>query len=79
MNFITAATVQKDDDGKRADKIFRIVLGKMPLSRIYKEIRSGFLRINGKRTKEDAKVSAGDTVDIAQILMEFAVRERLIF
>lgn len=71
MNFITAATVQKDDDGKRADKIFRIVLGKMPLSRIYKEIRSGFLRINGKRTKEDAKVSAGDTVDVAQILMEF--------
>ena len=72
MNFITAATVQKDDAGKRADKIFRIVLGKMPLSRIYKEIRSGFLRINGKRTKEDAKVSAGDTVDVAQILMEFA-------
>jgi 23S rRNA pseudouridine955/2504/2580 synthase len=71
MNFITAATVQKDDDGKRADRIFRIVLGKMPLSRIYREIRSGFLRINGKRTKEDAKVSAGDTVDVAQILMEF--------
>ncbi|MBO7516210.1 MAG: RluA family pseudouridine synthase [Spirochaetia bacterium] len=71
MNFITAATVQKDDEGKRADKIFRIVLGKMPLSRIYKEIRSGFLRINGRKTKEDAKVSAGDTVDVAQILMEF--------
>jgi 23S rRNA pseudouridine955/2504/2580 synthase len=71
MNFITAATVQKDDEGKRADRIFRIVLGKMPLSRIYKEIRSGFLRINGKRTKEDSKVSAGDTVDVAQILMEF--------
>ena len=71
MNFITAATVQKDDEGKRADRIFRIVLGKMPLSRIYKEIRSGFLRINGKKTKEDAKVSAGDTVDVAQILMEF--------
>ena len=71
MNFITAATVQKDDDGKRADRIFRIVLGKMSLSRIYKEIRSGFLRINGKRTKEDSKVSAGDTVDVAQILMEF--------
>ena len=71
MNFITAATVQKDDDGRRADKIFRIVLGKMPLSRIYKEIRSGFLRINGKRTREDAKVSYGDTVDVAQILMEF--------
>ena len=75
MNFITAATVQKDDAGKRADKIFRIVLGKMPLSRIYKEIRSGFLRINGKKTKEDAKVSEGDTVDVAQILMEFAVQE----
>ena len=72
MNFITAATVQKDDEGKRADKIFRIVLSKMPLSRIYKEIRSGFLRINGRRTKEDAKVSEGDTVDVAQILMEFA-------
>ncbi len=74
MNFITAATIQKDDDGKRADKIFRIVLGKMPLSRIYKEIRSGFLRINGKKTKEDAKVSEGDTVDVAQILMEFAAQ-----
>ena len=72
MKFITAATVQKDDDGKRADRIFRIVLGKMPLSRIYKEIRSGFLRINGKRTKEDAKVAVGDTIDVAQILMEFA-------
>ena len=72
MKFITAATVQKDDNGKRADRIFRIVLGKMPLSRIYKEIRSGFLRINGKKTKEDSKVSAGDTVDVAEILLEFA-------
>jgi len=72
MKFVTAATVQKDDEGKRADRIFRIVLGKMPLSRVYKEIRSGFLRINGKKTKEDAKVSAGDTVDVAEILMEFA-------
>ncbi len=72
MKFITAATVQKDDDGKRADRIFRIVLGRMPLSRIYKEIRSGFLRINGKKTKEDIKVSEGDTIDVAEILMEFA-------
>ncbi len=71
MKFITAAVIQKDDEGRRADKIFRIVLGKMPLSRIYKEIRSGFLRINGKRTKEDTKVAAGDTIDVAQILMEF--------
>ena len=72
MKFVTAATVQKDDEGKRTDRIFRIVLGKMPLSRIYKEIRSGFLRINGKKTKEDAKVSEGDTVDVAEILIEFA-------
>ena len=71
MIFVTAATVQKDDDGKRTDRIFRIVLGRMPLSRIYKEIRSGFLRINGKKTKEDAKVSEGDTVDVAEILVEF--------
>ena len=72
MKFITAAVIQKDDEGRRADKIFRLILGKMPLSRIYKEIRSGFLRINGKRTKEDTKVTAGDTIDVAQILMEFA-------
>ena len=75
MNFIIAATVTKDDDGKRADRIFRRLLGKMPLSRIYREIRSGFLRINGKKVKEDTRVSEGDTVDIAPILMEFAENE----
>ena len=75
MKFITAAVIQKDDEGKRADRIFRIVLGKMPLSRIYKEIRSGFLRINGKRIKEDTKVLAGDTVDIAHVLIEYACQK----
>ena len=76
MKFITIAYIQKDDEGRRADKIFRTVLGKMPLSRIYKEIRSGFLRINGKKTNEDAKVSEGDTVDIAQVLIEFAGEDK---
>ncbi|MCQ2604342.1 MAG: RluA family pseudouridine synthase [Spirochaetia bacterium] len=71
MEFKTVATVKKDDDGKRCDRIFRIVLGEMPLSRIYREIRSGFLRINGRRTKQDARVAEGDTVDVAAPLMEF--------
>jgi len=62
-------TLGPNDDGRRVDRVARKVFPQLPLSRVYSAIRSGEIRLNGRRIKGDVRVSAGDSLD---------VRERLI-
>lgn len=73
--FIPVATVKKDDDGKRCDKLFRLIFPEMPLSSLHKEIRNGNIRVNGKKVKQDDHLCEGDTVEASRFLSQFA-RER---
>jgi 23S rRNA pseudouridine955/2504/2580 synthase len=55
-------TVDRNADGLRLDKFLRTVLRGMPLSHIYKLLRTRKVRVNGKRAKADRVLAGGDRV-----------------
>ncbi|MCM1320746.1 MAG: RluA family pseudouridine synthase [Bacteroides sp.] len=69
-------SAKTDDDGRRFDRILRKLLPDMPLPHLYKNIRTGKLRLNGRKTPITQKVRAGDSIDIAEALL--AEQERQI-
>jgi 23S rRNA pseudouridine955/2504/2580 synthase len=56
--------VGPDDDGKRVDKVIRTILPRMALPAIYKLIRAGDARLNGAKTRSEARVTGGDELVI---------------
>lgn len=69
MNF-THFSVQKDDEGRRLDRLVRKFLCEEPLSRIHKSIRNGIIRINGLKKDAAYRVQKGDILDIADFLLQ---------
>lgn len=57
--------VQKDDSQKRFDKIIRKLLPDLPLSGVYRAIRTGTVLLNKKKVKAHVKVTAGDSIDLS--------------
>ncbi len=72
----TIVQAQKDDDDRRIDSLIRKILPALPLHLIYKNIRTGFIRLNGKKTKIDTRVRMGDRIYIASILYEKPVLQK---
>lgn len=70
-SFKTIANAGENDNSKRADRIIRKVLPSMPLGDIYKEMRKGKIRLNGKKTAPDKRVEEGDSIDIHISLLSF--------
>lgn len=62
-------SAKTDDDGRRFDRILRKLLPDMPLPHLYKNIRTGKLRLNGRKTPITQKVRTGDSIDIAETLL----------
>jgi 23S rRNA pseudouridine955/2504/2580 synthase len=69
MNFRTF-TVTKDDNDRRIDRIARRFLPEMSLSGIYKLLRKGMIRVDGKKVAPDFHVFEGNGLEIAQPLLE---------
>lgn len=69
--FISVATVGKDDEGRRCDKIFRLIFPEMQLSGIYKEIRNGNIRVNGRKVKQEDHLREGDVIEATRFLASF--------
>ncbi|HOE08170.1 MAG TPA: RluA family pseudouridine synthase [Treponemataceae bacterium] len=67
MNYIEI-TAQKDDDGRRIDAVIRKAMPSMPLSLLYKNIRTGFIKLNGKKTQTNTRILNGDCICIAEVL-----------
>lgn len=63
-------TAGNDDNDRRLDKILRKIAGQKNLSGIYKAIRKGLVRLNGKKTDFSEKVFTGDKIKIASFLLE---------
>ena len=53
-----------DDIDRRIDRIVRKFLKEAPLTIIYKNIRSGFIRVNNKKVKNDYKMLENDVLFI---------------
>ncbi len=55
---------QRDDHGRRVDRVVRRMLPAAPLSLLYRLLRTGAVRVNGARTAPDARVAAGDRIGL---------------
>lgn len=59
--------VHDDDDGQRLDRWLKKQLPKVPFALIQKMVRTGQVRINGKRAKTDSRLIAKDQVRIPPV------------
>ena len=59
--------VPDDRDGQRLDNFLLLQLKGAPRSLVYKLVRSGQVRINGKRAKADTRLAGGDEVRIPPV------------
>jgi len=59
----------KDDNGRRLDKIIRRFLDESNLSSIYKTLRNGLIKVNGKKQTADFRITEGDDISIADFLL----------
>lgn len=67
MEFVQYQT-GTDDEGRRLDKVLRILFPDTPLSAFYGSIRKGLIRINQKKVKQDYHISSGDVIYVADFL-----------
>lgn len=65
-------TIQNDDDGRRFDKIVKSVFPEKGLGEINGIIRKGLVKLNGKKAKNDTRVSEGDEFKAASFLFSEA-------
>lgn len=72
MDFLEA-TAGKNDADRRLDKIIRIYIPQMPLSEIYKLIRKGLIKINGKKTKAEYKVKENDVLSYPKFVLDNSI------
>lgn len=62
--------VQKDDDGRRLDKIIKVLFPNKGLAEINALIRKKLVRLNDKKASNDTRVSEGDKISIATFLFD---------
>lgn len=58
----------ENDDGRRLDRIIRNFLDEKSLSLLYKSLRKGLIKLNGKKCRGDEKVQKDDDIQIAEFL-----------
>ncbi len=54
-------------DGQRLDNYLRCELPHVPKSHVYRVIRTGEVRLNGKRAKPESRIAAGDVVRVPPV------------
>lgn len=59
----------KDDDGRRIDRILKNLLKEENLSSLYKSLRKGLIKVNGKKVEGNFKISENDEIRIAEFLL----------
>jgi 23S rRNA pseudouridine955/2504/2580 synthase len=67
MREIQNITIPDDDDGQRLDRWLKKQLPKVPFALIQKMVRTGQVRINGKRAKTDSRILCGDIIRIPPV------------
>lgn len=51
--------ISADNDGRRVDRVLRTLWPQVPLGAIMKAVRTGEVRLDGKKTKADARLEEG--------------------
>lgn len=69
--------IEVADDGKQVHKWLRLLLPGMPLSGVHKFIRTGRIKVNGKRGKRDSVLRTGDSVQLYMSEEDFQTSTRV--
>ncbi len=64
------AVVAPEDAGVRVDKVLARLLPGVPRTRIFRLLRRGEVRLNGRRVAGDARVAAGDVLRLPPVRLE---------
>ena len=56
--------VTSDNDDRRLDRFLRVSFPSVPLGQIMKSIRTGQVRLDGKRAKQDTRLAEGQTISV---------------
>lgn len=75
MKAAISQVVSTDDEGRRLDRLLRIILKDIPLSALHKALRKGDIRVDGIRRKPDYRCHAGDTIEYSRFFLPAAVPE----
>ncbi len=67
MEFVQYRT-GKDDEGRRLDKVLRILFPETPLSVFYSALRKGLIRVNDRKSKGEYRILSGDIIYVADFL-----------
>ena len=67
MDSVQLITIKDDDNGQRIDRWLKKQLPKVPYALIQKMVRTGQIRINGKRAKTDTRLSLNDSIRIPPV------------
>ncbi len=68
MDFISYR-ITENDAGRRIDRVARRFMPDVPLSGIYRYLRRGLIRIDGKKAQPDTKLPLDGTIDIAAVII----------
>ena len=60
---------QINDDGKRIDKVLRVLIPNSSLSEIYRLLRKNFIKVNDKKIKEDYRICKNDKISIPKLAL----------
>ena len=60
----------KDDSARRLDRVLRNFLDAENLSSLYKSLRKGLIKVNGKKCEGNFRLTEGDDIQIADFLLK---------
>jgi 23S rRNA pseudouridine955/2504/2580 synthase len=67
MSRVSHVAVAADDDGQRIDNWLMRALKGVPRSRVYRLLRKGEVRVNGKRCKPEHRLATGDDIRLPPV------------
>jgi 23S rRNA pseudouridine955/2504/2580 synthase len=62
--------ISSEDAGQRVDKVLGRLLPAVPFTRLFRLLRKGEVRLNGKRVTGSARVAEGDTLRVPPVRLE---------
>lgn len=71
----TEFRISADNDGRRVDRVLRTKWPDVPLGAIMKAVRTGAVRLDGRKTKPDERLSAGQILNVPWDMNRPAPRE----
>jgi 23S rRNA pseudouridine955/2504/2580 synthase len=69
-------TAGENDSGRRLDRVVRKFFPDLPLSALYGALRKGRVRLRGGKAGPEARVEAGDSIEIHESLLSGTARAR---